>query len=277
MANIVQNFKELFCFGPFLSYTPRVVKKFSVQLSIHRYTPDQGTLKQAPHLEIFLIEADDNTTVLDALQQVKDQQDGSVSYRWSCRMGICGSCGMIINGKPVLACSTYCKDVVKKGFIRIEPMRNMPILKDLIVDIDDPMEKMRSVMPYMDRVDVEEGVPSKQSKKQRERIDQTSQCIKCMLCYSACPVYGQEKDFVGPGAGALAYRYVADSRDNATGERLDQLVGEKNSVWGCSFVGECSVACPKRVDPAKALQRLKVMGSMRMVTKPLTDLLKKKK
>lgn len=249
-----------------------------ITVRVKRYTPEEGKLNQAPHFEEFKLEMEENMTILDALYQIKAKQDGTVSYRWSCRMGICGSCGMVINGNPVLACSTYCKDVLKKGVITIEPMRNMPILKDLIVDIDDPMEKMRSVMPYMDRADLKpEDGPSKQSPKQRERIDQTSQCIKCMLCYSACPVYGQDKEFVGPAAGALAYRYVADSRDEATGERLDRLVGEKNSVWGCSFVGECSVACPKRVDPAKALQRLKVMGAMRMVTKPLTDLLKKRK
>jgi len=247
---------------------------------IRRYdSGKEGLKKQAPYYDEFKIDLEKNTTVLDALVRIKGELDGTVSFRWTCRMGICGSDGMIVNGQPVLACSVYCHDVVKKGVIQIDPMGNMPILKDLIVDIDDPMEKMRSVMPYTDKlaeVNVEEGF-SIQSKAQRERIKKTSQCVKCMLCYSACPVYGQDKNFVGPAAGALAYRYIADSRDDKKNARLDQLVSKKDSVWGCSFVGECSVACPKRVDPAQALQRLKVMGSLRMATKPLSDLFVKKK
>lgn len=181
---------------------------------------------------------------------------------------------MVVNGRAVLACSTYCKDIMtSKAEIHIQPMRHMPILKDLIVDIDDPMDKMRSVMPYLDRQDTQafkSERPGKQSKKERQHIDQTSQCIKCMLCYSACPVYGQEKSFIGPGAGALAYRYLADSRDTQASERLDRLVGKENGVWGCSFIGECSSVCPKRVDPAKALQRLKVMGALHMIKKTFT-------
>lgn len=248
---------------------------FQIDLLVKRYLLKQGALPQIPQFQSFRLEVDEDVTVLQALHAVKAQHDGSVSYRWSCQMGICGSCGMTINGRPALACSVYCKDVVQKdGTIRIEPMRNMPILKDLIVDIDDPMSKMRSVMPYIDRIPTVD-LPGKQSKKQREKIDKTSQCIKCMLCYSACPVYGQDKNFVGPAASALAYRYTVDSRDHSRNERLDQVIGEKDSVWGCSFVGECSVACPKRVDPAQAVQRLKVMGAIRMFTKPLMDLVKK--
>lgn len=244
--------------------------KKSFKFSIQRYRPpSEGALPQAPTWEAFELDYEEHLTVLEALHRIKGMQDATLSYRWSCQMGICGSCGMVVNGKPVLACSTFCKDIMtSEGVLNVQSMKHMPILKDLIVDIDDPMDKMRSVMPYLDRVpegDLEK--PGRQSKKQRERIDQTSQCVKCMLCYSACPVYGQEKSFVGPGAGALAYRYLADSRDSNAEDRLDQLVGKENGVWGCSFVGECSGVCPKRVDPAKALQRLKVMGALRMVKK----------
>lgn len=242
-------------------------------LIVQRYEPvSTGSLQQVPHEETFTLPYEEHLTVLEALHRVKAEQDPSVAYRWSCQMGICGSCGMTVNGKPVLACSTFCKDIVnKKGQLHIQPMKHLPILKDLVVDIDDPMEKMRSAMPYLDRQrEVGESIerPGKQSKKERERIDQTSQCIKCMLCYSACTVYGQDKDFLGPGAGALAYRYQSDSRDSNGQTRLDQVSAGNSTVWGCSFIGECSAVCPKRVDPAKSLQRLKIMGALNFLKKP---------
>ncbi|MDP2625060.1 MAG: succinate dehydrogenase/fumarate reductase iron-sulfur subunit [Candidatus Peregrinibacteria bacterium] len=246
---------------------------------VKRYRPDHGNrLQLAPHYVDYEVKGDHNMTLLDGLTKIQDEQDATLSFRWSCRMGICGSDGMLVNGRPVLACSVYCKDVERDGVIAVDPMRNMPIIKDLITDIDGPMDKMRAVMPYTDKMeaaDLADG-PTKQMPHQRERIKKTSQCIKCMLCYSACPVYGQDKNFVGPAAAALAYRYTADTRDDKGTERIDQVIGKENSVWGCSFVGECSVACPKRVDPAQAVQRLKVMGAMRIATKPLTDLIKKK-
>jgi fumarate reductase iron-sulfur subunit len=255
---------------------------FKYTFRIKRYNPEEKGLKQAPHYVDYEVEGDADMTLLDGLNKVQSD-DPTLAFRWSCRMGICGSDGMLVNGQPVLACSVFCKDVAKKKQgrleIEVDPMRNMPILKDLITDIDDPMDKMRAVAPYLDRMDKDgpEDGPGKQSKKQLERIKKTSQCVKCMLCYSACPVYGQDKDFVGPAASALAYRYTADSRDDQGGGRVDKVIGKEDSVWGCSFVGECSVACPKRVDPAQAVQRLKVMGALRLVTKPISDMIKKRK
>ena len=156
--------------------------------------------------------------------------------------------------------------------IAVAPMRNFPVIKDLVVDLDDGMRKLRTVMPYMNfvRNTSSEVRPQKQSPRERLKIDQTSQCIKCMLCYSACPVYSADKNFLGPAASALAYRYNEDSRDSSRGERLDRVIGTQDTVWSCSFVGECSRVCPKRVDPAKAVQRLKVMGALRMLTKPFS-------
>lgn len=236
-------------------------------------------------LQEFAVPLEKEMTVLDALNYIKDEQDGTLSYRWSCRMGICGSCGMMVNGKPVLTCQTYMKNFARASrsaasspysspiaAITVEPLRHFPVIKDLIVDIDDPMEKFRSVMPWSDMHDKSPSSPDQsqhvaaprpQTPKQREKIDQTSQCIKCMLCYSACPIYGLDKSFIGPAAGALAYRYQADSRDARTSpEKRKRMnaVTSKDGVWKCSFVGECSVVCPKRVDPALALQRLKLMG-----------------
>ncbi len=229
------------------------------EILVKRYLPE----KSEPFYQTYELRFEENLTVLDALNVIKDQQDPTLTYRWSCRMGICGSCSAVVNGKPVLMCQTYLKDV--KHPVRIEPLRNFPVIKDLVVEIDDAFEKMRSVNPYIERLKkkaLEDG-EYEQTPAQLEKLKQTSQCIKCMLCYSACPVYGQDKNFIGPAAGALAYRYNADNRDESKKKRLDAVIGEKG-VWNCSFVGECSAVCPKRVDPALALQRLKLSGSLRL-------------
>lgn len=226
--------------------------------------------KDRPNLQTFEVPFQKELTVLDALNEIKQTQDGSLTFRWSCRMGICGSCGMMVNGRPRLTCETYVRDLREP--IVVSPLRNFPIIKDLVCDIDDVMEKFRSVMPYFDRSKekpITEG-EYLQTPKERESIRETSRCIKCMLCYSACPVYGLDKNFIGPAAGALAYRYHADSRENgALGSskkrgRIKSVIG-KDGVWKCSFVGECSVVCPKRVDPAMALQRLKLKGAMQLL------------
>lgn len=251
------------------------------EITVKRYLSSM----QEPFYQVYELKFHDELTVLDALNMIKDEQDGGLTYRWSCRMGICGSCGAMVNGKPVLMCQTYLKDVGSP--IRVEPLRNFPVIKDLVVDIDDPFEKMSSVNPYIEQIkrmarpqaeretEQESGSASSsevkrknqgehiQTPEQLEKLKQTSQCIKCMLCYSACPVYGFDKKFIGPAAGALAYRYNADSRDQSQKERTDAVIG-KDGVWGCSFVGECSAVCPKRVDPALALQRLKLMGALRL-------------
>lgn len=242
-------------------------------------------------LQEFTVPFEQEMTVLDALNAIKNDQDGTLTFRWSCRMGICGSCGMMVDGRPVLTCQTYVKDLCASEVncdkcipeIAVAPLRHFPIIKDLVSDIDDPMEKFRSVMPWSDfqknnvatrdkspsrpEARMEPISPRSQSPKELAKIGQTSQCVKCMLCYSACPVYGLDKSFIGPAAGALAYRYQADSRDTPSSapsssekhKRMDTVTA-KDGVWKCSFVGECSVVCPKRVDPALALQRLKLMG-----------------
>ena len=230
-----------------------------VLISVKRYLPS----RPEPFYQTYELRFNDDLTVLDALNELKDSQDASLTFRWSCRMGICGSCSAIVNGKPVLMCQTYVKDL--KHPVRVEPLRNFPVIKDLVVDIDDAFEKMRGTMPYVTRMKqkaLEDGEYI-QTPEQLEKIKQSSQCIKCMLCYSACPVYGQDKNFIGPAAGALAYRYQADNRDEGKDKRIDGVTGKKG-VWNCSFVGECSVVCPKRVDPALALQRLKLMGALRL-------------
>lgn len=226
---------------------------------IRRYDPEKGTSE----LEDHAIAAAHELTVLDALNIIKYEQNSSLSYRWSCRMGLCGSCGATVNGKPVLMCSTFCRDL--KQPIIVEPMKNFPVVKDLVVDTDSAMEKFRQALPYTDLMakkamrDQDLNHENLQTPKQRAKLEQSSQCIKCMLCYSACPVVGLDKKFVGPAAGALALRYNSDNRDHIKKERMDAMTA-KDGIWDCSFVGECSVVCPKSVDPALALQKLKIMG-----------------
>lgn len=246
----------------------------TITLRISRYNPEHD---EKPHYDDFSVTMTDDTTVLDALNQVHDHHDGTLAHRWSCRMAICGSCSMMVNKKPVLTCHTYVKDVVRNGVVVVDPLRNFPVIKDLVTDISDAMEKMRGVMPYIDRMkqkSLEEGT-YQQTPQQLEAFKQGSQCIKCLLCYAACPVYGMDKNFLGPAAGALAQRYQDDSRDESSAERIEKVIGKENSVWGCSFVGECSVACPKGVDPALAMQKLKIAG-VKHIAKNMVGLGKKK-
>lgn len=228
-------------------------------LKIARFRPgDKKTFYQTYELRFH-----NELTVLDALNHIKDEQDGTLTYRYSCRMGICGSCSAVVNGKPVLMCQTNLRDI--KGEIQVEPLRNFPIIKDLVVDLKDTFEKMRSVNAHIHRTEekVLEDGEYIQTPSERNALEQPSQCIKCMLCYSACSVYGLDKNFVGPGAGALAMRYQSDTRDQGKNERLDKLIN-RDGVWKCSFIGECSNVCPKRVNPALAMQKFKLLGALRL-------------
>ncbi|MGH2393508.1 MAG: 2Fe-2S iron-sulfur cluster-binding protein, partial [Candidatus Limnocylindria bacterium] len=192
---------------------------------------------------------------------IKDRLDGTLSYRWSCRMGICGSCGMTVNGEPKLTCATFLTDYAP-GPVRVEPLANFPVIRDLVIALDDFMEKLHRVKPWIIRK-VEKPVSEGeylQSPAQLDAYKQFSMCINCMLCYAACPVYGLEPAFIGPAAIALAHRYNLDSRDE--GYRLrEPVLTEAVGVWACTFVGECSVVCPKGVDPAAAIQRSKLAGA----------------
>lgn len=203
-------------------------------------------------------------TVLEAINNINEKKKAGLSYRHSCRMGICGSCGAVVNGKPVLMCSTFCRDL--DSTIQIEPLKNFRIIKDLVVDTDNAMNKVRDALPYTKLATRKAAKENIQPPENLEDIKQTSQCVKCMLCYSACPVYGLDDKFIGPAAAATGYRYNQDSRDTLKEERMNSLTS-KNGVWNCSFIGECSVVCPKKVDPAIAIQKLKIMGVLHTAKK----------
>lgn len=229
----------------------------NITLEVFRYRPDESS---DPIFQQYEVPLQKDWVILDALNYVKDNIDGTLSYRWSCRMGVCGSCGMMVNGKPVLACSTYLEKF-SPGPIRIEPLENFPVIRDLVIEMDGFMGKLKSVKPWVIREDQEETKEEyKQTPDQLADYKQYSMCINCMLCYSACPVFGLKNNFVGPAAIALAQRYNMDNRDKGNSERMEVL-SEENGIWQCTFVGDCSKVCPKQVDPSGAIQRYKVEGA----------------
>ena len=233
-----------------------------ITLQVVRYRPEQ---EAQPTVQEYEVPCRKDWVVLDGLNYVKDRLDGSLSYRWSCRMGICGSCGMMVNGEPKLTCATFLADY-DPGPVRVEPLNNFPVLRDLVIDMDSFLEKLRWVKPWIVRREKTALGPGehRQTPAQIDEYRQFSMCINCMLCYSACPVIPIEPDFIGPAAIALARRYDLDSRDQAGDERLRTLTGS-DAIWDCSFVGECSAVCPKGVDPAKAIQQTKFESTMGML------------
>jgi fumarate reductase iron-sulfur subunit len=236
----------------------------SIQLRVSRFRPDT---EAQPHWQEYDVPLRKEWTVLDGLNHVKNEVDTTLSFRWSCRMGICGSCGMNIEGEPKLTCATFLSDY-EPGPITIEPLSNFPVIRDLVVDLSDFMEKLPRVKPWIIRPDdgrtVEPDVEFLQTPGELDAYKQFSMCINCMLCYAACPVYGLDPEFIGPAAIALAERYDLDSRDQGQSQRLDVLGGH-DGVWACTFVGECSAVCPKHVDPASAIQRYKLKTALHTV------------
>jgi fumarate reductase iron-sulfur subunit len=226
-----------------------------VELEVLRWRPGRD---EAPAWQRYTVPYTTEMSVLQALQHVKDEIDGTLSFRWSCRMAICGSCGMMIAGKPALACKTFLRDLLP-GPVRVEALAHFPIERDLVVDAEDFIHKLESIKPYIipkTPRSLEEG-EYLQTPHELELYEQYSSCINCMLCYAACPQYGLDSAFTGPGVLALLHRYNADSRDGGRAERMPILNAEEG-VWSCTAVGYCSEVCPKHVDPANAVNQNKV-------------------
>jgi succinate dehydrogenase iron-sulfur subunit len=230
-----------------------------ITLQVARYRPEE---EAAPTLQEYVVPCPKDWVVLDGLNYVKDRLDGTLSYRWSCRMGICGSCGMTVNGEPKLTCATFLSDY-GPGPVRVEPLRNFPVIRDLVVEIGDFMRKLSRVKPWIIREDNKPLSDGEylQAPQEMDEYSQFSMCINCMLCYAACPIYGLDQEFIGPAAIALAQRYNLDSRDEGASER-NEVLSEHDGIWGCTFVGECTKVCPKDVDPAGAIQRYKLTAAL---------------
>lgn len=231
----------------------------TVELRILRYRPASDA---EPSFGSFKVPYTDDMSVLQALQTIKDTLDGTLSFRWSCRMAVCGSCGMMVNGTPRLACNTFLRHL-PPGPVTVEPLNNFPIERDLVVTVSDFVKKIESIYPYImpkEPRTVADG-PYLQTPAQLAAYESFSDCINCMLCYAACPQFGENPDFIGPGAMALLQRYNGDSRDGGQQKRLDTIHGE-DGVWSCTAVGICSEVCPKHVDPANAINQNKTNSAL---------------
>ncbi len=228
-------------------------------VEILRYRSEQDA---APVIQAYEIPCTNDMSVLEALQYIKDHIDGTLSFRWSCRMAICGSCGMMIDGKPQLACQTILR-ADGGGPLRIEPLKHFPIERDLVVTVADFVSKIESIYPFIiaKTPRTPEDGEYLQTPTQLARFENFSDCINCMLCYAACPQFGENPDFLGPGVFALLQRYNGDSRDAGRDQRME-LVHTENGAWSCTAVGYCSDVCPKQVDPANAVNQNKTNSAL---------------
>ena len=226
----------------------------TITIECLRYEPVPDA---APRYQSWDVPYTDDMSVLQGLQYIKDHLDGSLTFRWSCRMAICGSCGMMVNGVPTLACEAFLRDY--QPSVRVEPLAHFPIVRDLAIDQSGFLQKLESVRPWLIPAEprtLAEGARP-QTPAQLDDYYQYSQCINCLLCYAACPQYGLNPAFTGPAALALLHRYNADSRDAGRAERMP-VVNAEDGVWGCTLVGYCSEVCPKGVDPARAVNQNKI-------------------
>jgi len=228
----------------------------NLKFRIQRYDPERD---RAPRMEEFFVPYNRGMTVLDGLLYIKENLDSTLSFRTSCRMGICGSCGMLIDGLPRLACHTPVGEL-KKATLHIKPLPNFSIIKDLVTDLVPLFQKHSSIKPYIIRPDMDEmEAPTTefiQTPEELEKYLQFTYCIKCGCCMAACPTVSTDRFFPGPQPLTQAYRYSADTRDGKVEERIKE-VDQPHGIWLCHLAGACSQACPKGVDPALAIQLFK--------------------
>ncbi len=231
-------------------------EKTEIVFRIRRYDPETDC---APYYADYTIAVSSGMTVLDGLWIIKETQSPTLSWRFSCRMGICGSCGMLINGSPRLACNTQILELGTTQ-IAVAPLPNFNIIRDLVPDLQPMFAAHRDLSPHIVRDDVKEMAnPTgeySQTPEELEEYLQFSFCIKCGCCMAACPTVATDTQYSGPMPLAQAHRYNTDSRDNGFALRKGALSGGKGP-WRCHFAGECSQVCPKGVDPAKAIQLMK--------------------
>ena len=222
-----------------------------VHLKIQRFDPE---VDPKPYWSEHDVEADRTDRVLDVLNQVKWYSDGALTYRRSCAHGICGSDAMRINGRNMLACKALIKDVGTK--LTIQPLLGMPIVKDLVVDMEGFFAKYRSIKPYLVNDEPEPERERLQTVEQRERFDDTTKCILCAACTTSCPSFWANDEYVGPASIVQAHRFVFDSRDHGAQERLDVL-SDMMGVWRCRTAYNCVEACPRGINITKAIGEVK--------------------
>jgi succinate dehydrogenase / fumarate reductase iron-sulfur subunit len=224
-----------------------------VTIKILRYNPE---VSEESRWESYQVSAEPTDRVLDALHKVKWDLDGSLTFRRSCAHGVCGSDAMRINGKNRLACKTLIKDVNPSKEITVEPIKGLPVLKDLVVDMEPFFDAYRSVMPFLVTTGNEPTRERLQSQKDRDRFDDTTKCILCAACTTSCPVYWTDGQYFGPQAIVGAHRFIFDSRDEGTDQRLE-ILNDKEGVWRCRTTFNCTEACPRGIEVTKAIQEVK--------------------
>ncbi|MGW2211093.1 succinate dehydrogenase iron-sulfur subunit [Streptomyces sp. NPDC001781] len=226
----------------------------TVTLRIRRFNPEVAA---EPHWEDFQLEMDPKERVLDGLNKIKWDLDGTLTFRRSCAHGICGSDAMRINGKNRLACKTLIKDVNPGKPITVEPIKGLTALKDLVVDMEPFFQAYRDVMPFLVTNDTNEPTRERlQSAEDRERFDDTTKCILCAACTSSCPVFWNDGQYFGPAAIVNAHRFIFDSRDDAGEQRLE-ILNDRDGVWRCRTTFNCTDACPRGIEVTKAIQEVK--------------------
>jgi succinate dehydrogenase / fumarate reductase, iron-sulfur subunit len=219
-----------------------------VTLRIRRYNPE---LDDEPHWEEYHVAAQPTDRVLDLLHEVKWYQDGTLTFRRSCAHGVCGSDAMLINGRNRLACEMLVRDAGTR--ITVEAIRGLPVVKDLLVDMEPFWDSYRSVKPFLVNGDVPaDGRERRQSPEERQRFEDSSRCILCAACTTSCPIFWSDQKYVGPASIVNAHRFIVDSRDRAGRERLE-ILADPDGVWRCRTTFNCVEACPRDINVTGAI------------------------
>jgi succinate dehydrogenase / fumarate reductase, iron-sulfur subunit len=220
-------------------------------LRIRRYNPE---VRADPWWDEFTVEVEPSDRLLDALHEVKWRHDGTLALRRSCAHGICGSDAILVNGRNDLACKVLVKDVAPK--VTVEPIRGLPVKKDLIVDMEPFFEGYRAVLPYLINDERPGDGERVQSPEERERFDDTTKCILCAACTTSCPIFWGDGEYIGPAAIVNAHRFIFDSRDRGAEQRL-RVLSEKTGVFRCRTTFNCTEACPRGIKVTQAIQEVK--------------------
>jgi len=226
-----------------------------VTFEIFRYDPEKD---KSPYYQTYKVEIRrPGMLILEGLNQIKWEQDTTLTFRRSCREGVCGSDGINVNGVNMLSCMTKIEDLGADHIV-IQPLPGMPVMRDLVTDVDDFFEKFITVKPYLIRKSPEPDKEFYQSPEDRKKLDGLYECILCGCCSSSCPSYWADKKYLGPNAFLRAYRYLVDSRDEGAEDRLP-ILNDKNGVWRCHTIYNCVEACPKELNPTKAIVGIRQM------------------
>lgn len=226
---------------------------------IKRFDPERDS---SPRWEEFSVEMEPFERLLDGLIRIKDYMDGSLTFRRSCAHGICGSCAMHINGKNRLACQALIKDM--PDCIIFEPLPSLPVIKDLVVDMDAFFDKFKTVLPYLINDEPPPELERLQSPEDQQKILQAITCIMCGCCSASCPIYRADREYLGPSALLKASRFIFDTRDRAAGERLKSIT-RVHGLWRCHSIYNCVEVCPKEIDIAGHISKLKRLAVKRKI------------